>query len=165
MDDSAPNEREIPHDIGAYQDNNDWYITRYTWQEYVLATVGGEKQTSVMGLPGYAYYVYIRVFTVDSSGVSPSEQSVYAFFCVEFPFCVLREMLLQFLKQHVRIYFWLVWWYGHGMLFHTGYTVPDTVPETMSSDSGSKPIIVAVVIVALVVILLIMIISVIVVKK
>ena len=84
MDDSAPNEREIPHDIGAYKDNNNnWYITRYTWQEYT--TVGGEKQTSVMGLPGYAYYVYIRVFTVDSSGVSQSKQSVYAFFCTEFP--------------------------------------------------------------------------------
>ena len=107
MDDSAPSEREIPKDIEAYKDNSDWYITRYTWQEYesdiadnpvsiedVLAIVGGEKQSTVKATPDYAYYVYIRVVALDNSGVSQSKQSVYAFFCIEFSFCVGRETSL-----------------------------------------------------------------------
>ena len=119
MDDSAPSEREIPKDIESYKNNSDWYITRYTWQEYesdiagnpvsiedVLAIVGGEKQSTVKATPDYAdyaYYVYIRVVALDNSGVSQSKQSVYAFFCIEFSFCVVRETSVWSLKQHVRI--------------------------------------------------------------
>ena len=116
MDDSAPSERDIPYDTEAYKDDSDWYITRYTWQEYLQTTLNGEKQTTVEALPGYAYYVYIRVVALDSNGVSQSKQSVYAFFCIEFPFFVVRETLLQCLKQHVRVLWNCMWWYG--MVWH-----------------------------------------------
>ena len=78
MDGSAPSDRKIPHSIGVYKNNSDWYIRQYTWQEYESNVAGDPISIEDVLTTGvkatHAYYVYIRVVALDNSGVSQSRQ-------------------------------------------------------------------------------------------
>ena len=101
MDDSAPNEGEIPHDIGMSKINSDWHSIPYTWRKYE-STIAGKRLSiedvlttvGVKATPDYAYYVYIRVVAVNNSGVSQTRQSMYVTFVLKLLFGAIRATSL-----------------------------------------------------------------------
>jgi hypothetical protein len=127
MTDGAPNEREIPYDSEAYTDNKDWYMIRYSWEKY---------KSSIAHNPISIEDILTTIGGETLTQTSVKGLSTYAHYVY------IRVVALDSSGRNVT----LVSEAAH-------YTVPTVVPAMVSSDSGSRPAIIAVIVVAVVVIM------------